>query len=85
MRIRANKSPWGLPIKSTTDGMLLERFLEGYPVKPNAKAQMVNTVPPDVELEERAWLHYYEHMKCPATPQIISLLKLAIIQEDAKK
>ena len=52
---------------------------------PSLKSQLVGpTVPPD-DLEERAWKHYFENHTCPASPEIINLIKVLLAAEDEQK
>jgi hypothetical protein len=52
---------------------------------PSLKSQLVGpTLPPD-DLEERAWAHYFKYHKSPVSPELINLIKLLLVEEDAQK
>ena len=53
---------------------------------PRFQAQLENSVSKEDQLEERAWNHYYRNHTCPASQELINLIKdLLTVEEEQKK
>ena len=53
---------------------------------PDFKAQMVNSVPPEIELDERVWNYYYKKYRhMTVTPEFFMFLKRHMLEQEAKE
>ena len=52
---------------------------------PSLKAQLVNSVPPEVEIEERVWNYYYKKYKhMVITPELLMFIKQVMLDNEQK-